>query len=50
VSAYKEVKKKSKRGLLLTVGALVTLGAVTVYKKGKSLIGKIGEKMKSCDN
>ncbi len=50
VNTYKDVKKKGKKGFLLTVGALVTLGAVTVYKKGKSLVNKISEKMNTQGN
>ena len=50
MGAYKEVKKKSKKGIFITMGALITLGAVSVYKKGKNLVSKIKDKMDMSDN
>lgn len=50
MNGYKEVKRKSKKGFFITMGALMTLGAVTVFKKSKGLMNKITSKMKSLGN
>lgn len=50
MNAYKDVKKKSRKGFFITVGALMTLGAMTVVKKGKGFYNKISEKMKGLGN
>jgi hypothetical protein len=50
MNSYKDVKKKSKKGFFVTMGALMTLGAVTVYQKGKNIVNKIGDKMKNIGN
>ena len=50
MNSYKEVKKKGKKGVFITLGALMAFGAVTLYNKGKGLVTKIGDKMKSIGN
>ena len=43
-------KKKGRRGFFITLGALMTLGAVSIFKKGKNIVSKIGDKIKSIGN
>ena len=50
MNSYKDGKKKGKRGVFLTLGALMAFGAVSLYNKGKGIITKIGDKMKSIGN
>ena len=44
----KEEKKKSHTGLVLMVGALAALGAVSAFNCGKKWMCKKGHKMANC--
>lgn len=40
-------KKKSKKGVLLTMGALMTVGVMSIWKKGKQTMKTACDKCKS---
>ena len=44
---FKSEKKNSKKGILLTMGALMTVGAMSIWKKSKKAMKTTCEKCKS---
>ncbi len=43
----KSEKKSGKKGIFFTMGALATLGVLTVWKKGKNAVNNVVQKCKS---